>query len=1005
MAPSAEALAAALVPHHPPPAPPRAPQVASAVARLPPPADCAWLLAAKLYRQVEPAVPWQDAETCVPFSVAPTRLEPAHCPLVPAVQSVREDALLTPPGAAAWAVPSVWVRHPVPAQVPVTSAIASDANPPVPAWQPPAAAQVAVACAFTRVAPMAFDSEEARVAQPAAVPLSQVAVTWAVVVANRCSAGTSDVVVAVEDAALIWARHAVVPSHPVDPVAVLVLRLPAGPATAVTPPVTRPVQPASGQSIWEPACACPVTPGIDLALAPLSGLSPALRVMVAVASLAATHPLAAAVHVAAVCVRPGVPLVPPVVAAVQPAPVHCAVADDCDHVAGAAVTGFAASFAASVAVLRASFAAAAASAAVFFCAAVAPGRAATFAACAARCSASVACCFACSAWLFCCSATMSATTWPEPAEESVWTWQPLAVLVQLPLEVEVPVPGGPRAPPSPFIAAGPSLPLAEVRASPVHGVPPAQSIVADAIVQLDAPGTVGPPEFADEPGATGAGGVAGWSDPCPCWSAGALPWSPVVSEDTVAFAVDRACTSGLMMFAFGSLEAPELVTAWHTPPDTPLHEPSLREPRDCADTLGSVADAALVTLPVQLCCPSQTMVAPAADAADGPATSRAVLTCWACPSACGPDRASAAPGPVDAVDVDCTWQPPVPPVQDAVPSDVRGLPFATAPSHALVVVRTEPWQAVPASQARLADEVEVEDGPDRDWPASGRPVFGSTATKSGALDAAELVSPSQPPPVTVHSAVDDVPRAYGVTPVSRALVELFAVPPHSVAAPEHCTVAFACDTLTGPDTCTTPAVAAVSPAGSRSDTVVSAAVLQLPPAPCAVQDEVPVLSRTPFTSPDAPPDVVLDPDATQLAAAQSISVSAVLDADSSRVAKALPVAAAAVCSSHDGSAARSDTCESDCTPQPPAFASHCEEALVVRTGAAAPAFAGVPVAVPVVALDAFPWHTAASQSTFAPAELEAVVSPSVSTAGRTAPDRRARGSSFSSTWLSTRVLL
>src|SRR5687767_304533 len=108
------------------------------------------------------------------------------------------------------------------------------------------------------------------------------------------------------------------------------------------------------------------------------------------ASLATAQPLAAAVQVAVVLVWPGVPLVPPVVAAVHPAAVHCAAADDCDSVAGASVTGFAASFAASVAALRASFAAAAASAAVFFCAAVAPGRAATSAACAASCSASFA---------------------------------------------------------------------------------------------------------------------------------------------------------------------------------------------------------------------------------------------------------------------------------------------------------------------------------------------------------------------------------------------------------------------------------------------------------------------------------------------------------------------------------------------------------------------------------------------------------------------------------------
>jgi hypothetical protein len=238
--------------------------------------------------------------------------------------------------------------------------------------------------------------------------------------------------------------------------------------------------------------------------------------------------------------------------------------------------------------------------------------------------------------------------------ESVWTWQPLCELVQLPDVAEVPVTGGPRAPPAPFIPAGPSSPVAEVRAVPVHGVLPAQSIVAEAIDQLDAPGTVGPPEFADEPGATGAGTVAGWSVPCPCCcpSAGACPWSPVVSVDTVAFAVERACTSGRMTFAFGSLEAPELVTAWHTPPDTPSHEPSLREPRGWADTDGSLALAALVTFPVQACWPSQTSAAPAAEAAEGPPGIRAVFTGCAVPSACGPDNACAAPGPVDAVDTD-----------------------------------------------------------------------------------------------------------------------------------------------------------------------------------------------------------------------------------------------------------------------------------------------------------------------------------------------------------------
>jgi len=227
----------------------------------------------------------------------------------------------------------------------------------------------------------------------------------------------------------------------------------------------------------------------------------------------------------------------------------------------------------------------------------------------------------------------------------------------------------------------------------------------------------------------------------------------------------------------------------------------------------------------------------------------------------------------------------------------------------------------------------------------------------------------------VHSLVAEVPRACGVTPVSRALVAEVAVPPHSVAAPEHSTDASAVDTLTGPDTAATPDSAAS--AGSRSATVVPVDVEQLPPAPCAEHFDVPVLSRTPFTSPDAPPEVVLDPDATHVAAAQSTCDPAELDASNSRAATVLPAPVAASWSDHDSSAARSDTCELDSTPHPPSRASHCEEALVVRTGAAAPAAAGVPVTAPVVALLALPLHVMPSQSTFPPAELDALASPSV----------------------------
>jgi hypothetical protein len=108
---------------------------------------------------------------------------------------------------------------------------------------------------------------------------------------------------------------------------------------------------------------------------------------------------------------------------------------------------------------------------------------------------------------------MSATTWPDPAVELVCARQPDWPLAQLALVVEVPS-GGPRAPPAPSSVFGPSLPEAELRAVPEQAVLPAQSRVAEAIVQLEAPGTVGPPEFALEPGAVGAGGTAGW------------PWSP-----------------------------------------------------------------------------------------------------------------------------------------------------------------------------------------------------------------------------------------------------------------------------------------------------------------------------------------------------------------------------------------------------------------------------------------------------------------------------------------------
>ncbi|WP_343959610.1 hypothetical protein [Pseudonocardia alaniniphila] len=606
---------------------------------------------------------------------------------------------------------------------------------------------------------------------------------------------------------------------------------------------------------------------------------------------------------------------------------------------------------------------------------------------------------------------MSATTWPDPAEESVWTWQPLWSLVQLLLELVVPVAGGPRAPPAPFSVFGPSIPDADVRAVPVQVLPlPAQSMVADAIVQLDAPGTVGPPEFALDPGATGAGSVAGWS--CPsgppccrsscCWSADRLDPSdgPMLPSLTVAFAVERACTSGAMMLASGPEEAPEFVTAWQTPPATPSQVPSLCEPRGPGDTAGSVAVALLVTFPSQRVSPSQVSAAPAADAADGPGVSLEVLTGFGSPfaSTCGwsPASASAAPAPVEAVDTDRTSQPPVPPSQVALPVETRGAPPLTAPSQASVRVFTTPEHPASA-HCRLALDDAVELGPLAGCPATGFPVSGSTTTKSGAEDAADVASPAQPPPVTVQSVVARVPRACGDTAVSRALVELDAVPPQVPSAPSQRTCADAWETLTGPDAAVTPSAAS---AGSRSATVVSVAVEQFPPAPCTVQLVVAVLSRTPTTSPEAAPVVVLVAAPRHSATAQSACAPAVLDAASSR-----PGAPSAAACTPSVRATVSVTSEADSAPQMPAVVSHVEEPLVVRTAGFAPA-AAAPVTLPLVVVAALPVQAVASpQSTFALAVLLAKPSPSVVTLGASPSKEAGRTSPCRSVLLPTRVPL
>jgi hypothetical protein len=210
-----------------------------------------------LERQLEPVLPWHDAAACAPSAAAPTRLVPAHCPFFAPVHAVREKALLIPPGAAARALPEVWVLQPVPKQPAVTSVMPLAAYPPVVAWQAPAVLHVAVEVPLTLAAPTAFVFDDVRVAQPPFVPLSQVAVIEAVVVANRLSVSTLGTVDAVEEFAVICAWQAVLPSHRVVPVAVLALRRAFGPAPDLTSPVSVPVQPASGQWIWEVACAVP----------------------------------------------------------------------------------------------------------------------------------------------------------------------------------------------------------------------------------------------------------------------------------------------------------------------------------------------------------------------------------------------------------------------------------------------------------------------------------------------------------------------------------------------------------------------------------------------------------------------------------------------------------------------------------------------------------------------------------------------------------------------------
>ncbi|GAA5163543.1 hypothetical protein GCM10023321_50610 [Pseudonocardia eucalypti] len=236
--------------------------------------------------------------------------------------------------------------------------------------------------------------------------------------------------------------------------------------------------------------------------------------MTAVALPVTAHPPVPAVQPAWLCEAPGRPEVTPAALAVQPGPAHWAAAEDSDQVVGSVSgeTGLVAASVACWAVRRAWSAALAASLAACFCASVAPGRAAAWAAWSAACCACAACWVACCAVLLLFSVTMSATTWPAPAIELEVAWQAAPVVSQV--LVVVPVAwlcsaGGPWLPVPPLLWSTPVIPVAELCAVPLHRPLPSQFRVAQAEVQLDAPGTDGPPELALAPGA-----VAGWVG---CW--------------------------------------------------------------------------------------------------------------------------------------------------------------------------------------------------------------------------------------------------------------------------------------------------------------------------------------------------------------------------------------------------------------------------------------------------------------------------------------------------------
>jgi hypothetical protein len=298
-------------------------------------------------------------------------------------------------------------------------------------------------------------------------------------------------------------------------VALLVLGelMPPEVAVPVAVPVIEPVQPVSVQFSEEETWSVLELPGTGVPSAPAI---PLFAAVTEVAVLAISQPLLpAAVQVAFACAVEGEPagapavlVVSPVVLAVQPGPVHWAAAWELDRVAGGVALGAIAA-AALFAAWSAWVAVACAVVAAARSASVAPGAVAFAAASVAAWSAWVAVVWAC--WL--CRARVSATTWPAPAVDWVVAWQPLWVAVQV-AEVSLVPAGGPRGSPALPVVSGPWSPVAFDSTVPEQPLLPAvQFSVAEALDQLEAPGTVGD-TFAPDPGEPPVPGPVGGVEGC-----------------------------------------------------------------------------------------------------------------------------------------------------------------------------------------------------------------------------------------------------------------------------------------------------------------------------------------------------------------------------------------------------------------------------------------------------------------------------------------------------------